>query len=536
MQLEEPLILTTDTTPAPLASPEEQADLQAPKPSSLAGFLDPGADISELEIVSEPPAVRHTDIIEQVEEVLSDFVYVRNALSKPFYFEKSTAKMINRDAFSRELTSSMPLKDNGKPMDPITTDRDLGICETVDGVGYRPVADLPVYTDSEQITYANTYRRPKHPEHTEDMVAEVGRILSAHMVILFGKDDADHSGKILLSYLAHIIQCPAKPALWAILLYGEALGSGKTLMMEIIRNAIGGSNFKNFDGNALKETFTVLGAFGLLHVIEEIHLDGTSRWTLMNDLKPRITNSTVKVRQMYQDAFDQERYARIVATSNYADALPVTEADRRWCVLQTYGFETTEAVNAFKKTSEGAKHYADLANLKEEEWGGAVLEFFQNYQINSEVFDSNQPPMTSAKTRMAHASRSDDTFVMLEAIEKHAGPDITLDSVINMTRLKKLVAQSNSETNSGSDFIALPQRKAVGHALSALGFRSTPEKFDCRYDEGKKRTKGMCYIHRNYPADEKQFHKCFIDAERGLDEPEPGGEPTTDMFEGKEHF
>lgn len=535
MQLEEPLIPTTKIPPASLVSPQEQEELPTSDETlSLAGLLDPETDISDVKIVSEPHAVQQSPDMDTVKKILSDFLFVRNALSKPFYFEKSTAKIINKESFSRELTSLMPLKETGKPMDPLTIDRELDICEVVDGLGYRPITELPIYTDSEQITYANVFRRPKHLAHTVDMVAEVMRILTAHMIYLFGERDADHSGKILLSYLAHIIQFPAKPALWAVLLFGEALGSGKTLLLEIIRNAIGGSNFKNFDGNSLKETFTSLGAFGLLHVIEEIHLNGTSRWQLMNDLKPRISNSTVKVRKMYQDAFDQERYARIVATSNYADALPVTEQDRRWCVLQTYGFETTEVVNDFKKTPVGKKHYADLAMLEEEEWGGAVLEFFQNYQINHEVFDPHQPAVTEAKKRMAHASRSDDTFLMFEAIEKHAGHDITTDSVLNITRLKKLVSQSNKETSNGSDLMLVPQRKALGHAVSALGFRPTPEKFD--FESGGKRVKGMCFIHRNFSADTLQFRDSFIRAERGLGEPEPAGETTQEMFEGEGNF
>jgi hypothetical protein len=267
-------------------------------------------------------------------------------------------------------------------------------------------------------------------------------------------------------------------------------------------------------------------------VIEEVHLDGSSRWTLLNDLKPRITNPTVKVRLMHQDPFDLERYARIVATSNYPDALPVTEQDRRWCVLQTYGFETTEAANAFKKTELGKQHFKDLAMLADEEWGGAVKQFFQDFQINHAVFDPCQPPMTTAKTRMAHASRSDDTFLLLEAIEKHAGPDITTDLVINITRLRKLVSESND--NAGSDHLTLPTRRALGYALSALGFRPTPEKFD--FNSGGTRVKGLCYIHRKYPANTLQFRDNFIRAERNIPEPTEPVPATAELFEGEEPF
>lgn len=445
-----------------------------------------------------------------VRKILSNFVFVANGLSKPFYFEKLTAKPISKDTFSRRLTAEMPLRDNGKPLDPVAIDRDLNICEVVDHQGYRPVEDLPIYRTTEGHTYANSYRKPEHPDYDPEMVTHAGRVLQAHMEYLFGREDQDRSGAVLLSYLAHIIQFPAKPALWALLLHGEAQGTGKTLVLSIVRNAIGASNFKNFDGKSLKEAFTSLGAEGLLHVIEEVHLEGTSRWTLLNDLKPFITNATVKVRKMYQDAYDLERYARIVATSNYPDALPVTEQDRRWCILQTYGFETTEAVNHFKETEEGKKHYKDLAELAEEQWGGAVEAFFKSYPIDYSIFDPTQPPETAAKRRMAHASRSDDTYVMLEAIEKHAGPDITTDSVVNVTRLRKLVEDSN--TKAGKDFIELPKRKALGYALAALGFRSTPFKFD--YGSSP-RVKGQCFIHRKYPPDTDQFRELFFAAERG---------------------
>ncbi len=511
---------TTDTSPGFSEPPEAgEAAPKAGRISCLSDILDPHVDISELQFTSEPPANQPSDCIEQIRALCSDYVFVRNALTKPFYFQKSNAKVLNKEAFARDLTSLMPLKPSGKPMDPLAADRDHGICEVVDGVGYRPITGQPIYTDSEQVTYANAYRCPQHPEHSGQMVAEVGRILAKHMTYLFGDDDSDQSGAILLAYLAHIVQSPSKPPLWAVLLFGEALGTGKTLMLEIIRNAIGGSNFKNFDGNALKEVFTSLGAFGLLHVIEEIHLNGTSRWSLINDLKPRITNSTVKVRKMHQDAFDQERYARIIATSNYPDALPVTEADRRWCVLQTYGFETTDQVNAFKQTDQGTTHFAELARLKEEEWGGAVLEYFQNFQINAAVFNPHLPPVTAAKRRMAHASRSDNTFIMLEAIEAHGRADITTDSVLNITRLKKLVAESNQKATSNDEYITLPTRKELGYALAALGFRSSPVAFDYKCKKGSKvRAKGRCFIQRKLANDPKQFEQAFIAAEQGIAE------------------
>jgi len=502
--------------------------------ASLARLLDPDTDVKDIDVITESPSVEDSYILNQSKLVLADYIYVSNNLGKPFYFQKSSAKSINKEAFARTVTSLMPTKENGKPFDPLTVDREFDICQVVDRQGYHPTASLPVYETTEGISYANTYREPKHPEYEPERVAEVERIITNHMHHLFGGNDSDNSGAILLSYLAHIIQAPDKPALWAVLLFGEAYGSGKTMMLNIVRNAIGASNYKNFDGNALKESFTSLGAMGLLHVVEEVHLNGSSRWTLLNDLKPRITNSTVKVRLMYQDAFDLERYARIVATSNYPDALPVTEQDRRWCVLQTYGFETTEALNAFKQTAEGAQHYKDLAKLIEEECGGAVKEFFQNFQINHAVFDPCQPPMTEAKTRMAHASRSDDTFLLLEAIEKHAGPDITPDSVINFTRLRKRVREGNESNKVDRDFVTLPTRKALGYAMAALGFRHTPEKFD--FKVGGTRIKGVCYIHRKCPANTIDFRDAFIRAERHANQTAAPVPATAELFNVEESF
>lgn len=499
---------------------------------SLANLLNPSSETAELEIVEETLAIPEPQTMAKINEVLADYVYVSNSLGKPFYFQKSSARPINKDAFARRVASLMPLKDGGKRFDPLITDKEFNVCDIVDQQGYRPRPDLPIYQTAEGVSCANTYREPMHPKYKPEMVAEVGRVLTNHMSFLFGKVDPDNSGAIMLSYLAHIIQAPEKPALWAVLLFGEAFGTGKTLMLDIVRNAIGASNYQNFDGNSLKESFTSMGANGLLHVIEEVHLDGNSRWTLLNDLKPRITNSTVKVRLMYQDAYDLERYARIVATSNYADALPITEPDRRWCVLQTYGFETTDALLTFKKTDTGKQHYEDLAKLSEEGWGGAVKEFFQNFQINPIVFDPCQPPMTTAKTRMAHASRSDATFVLLEALESHAGLDITKDSVINITRLKKLVGQSNRSSSVGSDYVTLPARKALGYAMSSLGFRTTPNKFD--YDEAGTRAKGVCYIHRKYPDKVRQFRDNFIRAERNIPEPAEPIPESVDLPLGEE--
>ena len=144
----------------------------------------------------------------QVQEVLSDYVFVRNGLGRPFYFQKSTASAINQDAFARSVTSQMPHKDNGKPYDPVSVDKECNVCKIVDQPGYRPRTGLPIYKTAEGMKCANTYREPMHPEYDPEMVAEVGRVLANHMGYLFGNADMDNSGAILLSYLAHIIQAP----------------------------------------------------------------------------------------------------------------------------------------------------------------------------------------------------------------------------------------------------------------------------------------------------------------------------------------
>lgn len=214
--------------------------------------------------------------------------------------------------------------------------------------------------------------------------------------------------EVIIKWLAHNVQRPGKKILWAPIIVG-AQGDGKTTIGKIVQMAMGRKNVSPVSPEALFSDFTSWAEGKSVRVLEEIRVQNSSRASVMDKLKPMITNDVVDVVKKGKDGTDIANVTNYLALTNFIDALAIDEGDRRWGVWRT----------RFKD------HAQVLVELDDAYWKrlhdaiGKHPEVIRGWLMAVDLSDFNpysSPLMTQAKQAMIEASRSPVSADVREAL------------------------------------------------------------------------------------------------------------------------
>lgn len=204
---------------------------------------------------------------------------------------------------------------------------------------------------------------------------------------LLSRNYTEHDQKILLSWMATVLQNPGKKLTWAPLLQGPE-GNGKSLILETMRRALTRTychalNSSDLDGNAFKFTGWIEGK--LLVTVEEVRVG--RRNDVVQAMLTWISETEVEIQHKGQGQKMGDNFANFMFTSNYKDALALRRDQRRfapiasvvqssadiqaagmdwryWCEI----YDWVNAENAYKGKTPGHAHIADyLLNYEVEE-------------------------------------------------------------------------------------------------------------------------------------------------------------------------
>lgn len=197
----------------------------------------------------------------------------------------------------------------------------------VDHIRFLPLTPpLSIVEDKRGRKGINTYQ----PAHIDFSVAgDVTPFLDHWAKVLPVENDR----KVLYSFLAHNIKYPGHKIPWAIFMQSTP-GVGKSVFYELMQNGLGEMFVYRPNASELAEGGSKFNSWArekLLITIDEIKVD--ERRELVEILKPYITETQIEIQSKGKDQDIEDVPTNWMFFSNFKDAIPISEDDRRYAVL-----------------------------------------------------------------------------------------------------------------------------------------------------------------------------------------------------------
>jgi len=255
-----------------------------------------------------------------------------------------------------------------------------------------------------------------------------------------------------------VVQNAGKRINWAILLQG-AQGTGKSYFAKVLEWVLG-SNAKSLDPSALGERFTGWAHGSVVNIVEEIRIKGDDKWRIMDRLKPFITNSMIQIEEKGRDHRTVPNFTNYLLLTNYKDALPITNDDRRFCVMYGRIQNESELFDYFGGRDEAGEYFENLFRELELH-AGAIKTFILNHTISEDFKPSGRAPDTVSRRLMIQASVSPEQSLVEDLINKHEC-GVVNGRILDVTWFKSLCEGEGD---------VLPQSRTLAHILNDMGYQ-----------------------------------------------------------------
>lgn len=268
---------------------------------------------------------------------------------------------------------------------------------------------------------------------------------------------------IVRDWMAYVVQNPGKRVSWAIVVKGVH-GDGKTYLSRVMEAVTGSVN--QVAGSSFGGQFNSWAQGALVVAVEEIRVSGDKKYEALDRMKPLISNSSIPIEEKGRDVRTIPNFSSYMLFTNHADALPIAESERRYCVFETPFTSRAQLYQAFGGADQSAAYYDalfDSLNAHPE----ALAYHLLNHVVSPSFKPSSQAPETSARTRMIEATVSSAQEALESAIETHAC-DIVSAALLDVTYLNNKCDMVL--TPSGKPTIVLPKGRALGNTLRDMGY------------------------------------------------------------------
>lgn len=273
---------------------------------------------------------------------------------------------------------------------------DNGFIKKVTGAVYMPASD-DLFINIDNSKYLNTFNKNSIP--TEAWSYSEGGRLAINMIekhIDFICSGNKSNSKILTEWLAHQVQHTGKKILWSPIIQGIQ-GIGKTAFAEILKACLGDINVGIVSPNQVVSDFNSWATDKCVNVLEELRIAGKSRHDCVNALKPLITDRMIQINSKGVKQYNTYNTTNYICFTNYKDAIPLDDGDRRWFVI----FAEINHVSEIKdKLGMESGEYFNLLFSNIREYAGEIRKFFLEYEISDAFMKIKTAPMTDYKAVM----------------------------------------------------------------------------------------------------------------------------------------
>ena len=334
-------------------------------------------------------------------------------------------------------------------------------CEvpTVSRMYFMPDTE-EIITERDGLTVLNTYRRGGVTpcEVLDDEGQEAVDLFLAHIKNTFS-DEREQT--ILLDWMAHVYVNAGQRVNWAMLIWGVE-GNGKTIFFNILQCLIGRLNTKDISPSAINSQYNDWAAGGIVGCVEEIRIAGSNKWQILDSMKPAISNDTLAIHPKGKAMFaNAPNHCSYMMTTNHSDAVPMSQNDRRFCVLFSRQEDKEALFNQHGGEAGTGAYFKKLFGLVIKKRSDAIARFLLDYKISDDFDYKGRAPKTYGLEQMREANVSEDVAAIRALLEDH-GSVMLNDRMICITELKA-VATMRADWE-------MPTTKALGRLLREEGF------------------------------------------------------------------
>jgi hypothetical protein len=252
------------------------------------------------------------------------------------------------------------------------------------------------------------------------------------------------------SWCFYPVQHPGTKLYSIPLLWSETEGSGKSIAGELLLRMYGVNGFELNDPDRLFDNFNSWGERRQFVLVNEIHT-GDARKRI-NRLKNLATSETIEINIKNKPHYSIRDVVNYLTTSNYPDALYMTNKSRRFLVLHV-----TEARLEERFTEELHEWKLDTA-------GSELLYYGLRYRI-AESFKPRRPaPWSADNAEMAAESAS--------ALERYCQQIVGTDRCPSSSAVEGVSVYATQDLFTGSDIAALYNMDHREHANSVSAGRA----------------------------------------------------------------
>jgi hypothetical protein len=329
------------------------------------------------------------------------------------FFDYTSGTHYSHEAFRMQFARLMPMKSNGQREDPVQWARERWNVPTVSGSLSRPDQEPVFFHAGHQ--FVNTFRPNTLPANTEasDEAKACITMFQEHLAhIVNGRE---HLYRSLLMWIAHNVQKPGRKIRWTPLIKGVG-GDGKSIIGELLFCTMGDANVKMTTPATLSNSggFTDWAVGASVNVIEEIRLEGKEKRKLYNAMKVFIGDTRIELNSKgaRSGIFGGLNITFLVnvmnhlALTNYGDALPMDNDDRRYCIIFT-PWENAAACAAIKGLPAVAgslpSYFKRLGDSMRRE-PGAWAAWLRSIDLSSFDPDSRAPESDEREAMMSSSS------------------------------------------------------------------------------------------------------------------------------------
>ena len=301
------------------------------------------------------------------------------------------------------IGQELPIKPSGKRMKPSEyLIEEVGA--VVDHVEMASDQEL-IYTDEDGLKVLNIFP-PNIPTPVADLPDPQPFLDHLRWILNDSQEYADH----VLKWMANVIYRPEKRMNHGILLSGEQ-GTGKSTITKTLAKLLVPAASDIVDAVTFTGNFHDHLVGKRFLEINEVELFGSDKQ--FNRIKTYFTEDRFRINPKGTPSFTINNFCNYFFISNYADALPVPQGDRRiFYVHSRIPWDHPRALPASDSNRDGEywkKLHDDFLDIDGEALGAfAVAKYLKEEILPTlpENFNTTPPPMTADKQRMILSAKT----------------------------------------------------------------------------------------------------------------------------------